>query len=233
VETLFTILPFLAILLISLNAYYRYKNRGKEEESTWTDKYSFTRDVMTAFKRVKYRPWTFLFFFPSFFGLILGIITLFSNIQNEVYPPLPLEKMLTKQGVVESIKERKKMDDLLIFRTKDGEIEKYAYRLYGSKNNLLEKNVTIFYTKGFSSAYTIDNKVYQINSIDTNKSIELHPYNYERSLQINKSFWKFTMWSFIIGFLSGFMMWYANRKELPVHKLNKMKMDAKEKERKK
>ncbi len=235
VETLFTILPFLAIILISLNAYHRYKNRGKEQEQIWTNKYSFTRDVMTSLKRAKYRPWTFLFFSPWFFGLIFGIVTLFLNIEGLVYPPLPLEKMQTKQGLIKSIVKNRKTRDLIIFQAKDKNIEKYAYELALNERigNLVDKNVTIFYTKGFSSPYTISNIVYQINSTDTNKSIELHPYNYERSIQINKSFWKFTIWSFIIGFLSGFIIWYANRKELPVHKLNKIKMDAKEKERKK
>lgn len=231
-ETLFTILPFLAIILISLNAYYRYKNRGKEQEQIWTDKYSFTRDIMTAFKRAKYRPWTFLFYFPWFFGIVIGFASLVGNIERLIYPPLPLEQMETKQGTIESIKERKKIDDLLVLKTNAKMIEEYSYREgWESKNNLIGKNVTIFYGKGFNSAFTIDNKVYQI--VDNNTHEVIKKYSYEGALKTNIDFWKFTIWSFVIGFLSGFIMWYANRKELPVHKLNKIKMDAKEKERKK
>ncbi|MDD5359061.1 MAG: hypothetical protein PHI79_07825 [Sulfurovaceae bacterium] len=231
-ETSLTTLPFLIILLIVFNVYQGIKNRGKNEESTWTDKYSFTRNMMTAFKRGKYRPWTFLFFFPWFFGLGLGTVFLIVSMERLIiHPPLPLEKMYIKQGTIESIKERKKMDDLLVFKTKDGKIEKYAYRLYESKNNFVGKNVTIFYARGFSSIYTIDNKVYQIIDNNTHKVID--KYSYEGALKENIFFWKFTMWSLIIGFLSGFIMWYANRKELPVHQLNRIKMDAKEKEKKK
>lgn len=223
-------IPFITPLLIMIVAYQQYKNQSKEislrYKPSWLDQQTWYQYIKLVFyTRVFYRQWTAIWHVPLFFGVVFGFGTLVANLTDVLYPPLPLEKMHTQQGIIESIIVRKKMDDLLIFRNSNGMEERYAYRLYGSDKKYLEQNVTIFYAKGFSSLFSIDNVIWQITSNGTGEILDPIPYDYERVLQNHGAFWKFTKNCFFIAVFSAFMIWTFNRKELPIHRLNRVKMN--------
>ena len=231
-ETFLTSLPFIAVLLIAINLYKTYKNRGKEisEKQTWLQKQRWYQYIkLVFFIRIKYHSYSAIFFIPMVFGIFFGGASLLSNIETTmIYPHLPLDKMQIQHGVIESIFKRKKMDALLVLRTTNGTHEEYALNVTDSEIKMyLTKNVTIYYSRGFSSAFTIDNIIYQIT--DTVTKTVLRPYDYARSLEIDQSFWKFTKYSLLIGVFSAFMIWRFNRKELPIHRLNRMKSYKKNK----
>jgi hypothetical protein len=227
-ELFWMIIPFITPLLIIIVAYQQYKNKGIStyKKLSWLERqplYQYIKSIF--FTRVYYRQWTAIWHVPLFFSIIFGFGTLIANLTYVIYPPLPLEKMQKQQGVIESIVIRKKMDDLLILRNSNGVQESYAYRLYGSDNKYLEQNVTVFYTKGFSSLFSIDNIIYQVTNNSTKEILD--KYDYERVLQKHRSFWKFTKTCFYIAMFSAFMIWVFNRKELPIHRLNRMKLHTK------
>jgi hypothetical protein len=220
-------IPFLVPILIMVIAYQQYKNRGneisKDKKPSWLEQQQWYQYIkLVFFTRVFYRQWTAIWHVPLFFSIIFGFGTLIANLTYVIYPPLPLEKMQKQQGVIESIVKRKKMDDLLILRTNDGVQKSYAYRLYGSESKYLNQNVTIFYTKGFSSLFSTDNVIYQVASNNTKEILD--KYDYERVFQNHRSFWKFTKTCFYIAMFSAFMIWIFNRKELPIHRLNRIKL---------
>ena len=228
-ETFWTLIPFVVVLLIAINLYETYKNRGKEkiQKLSWIEGQSFFKYLKLVFvTRVNLRPWTAVWYIPLFFATVLSL-NLINNIRHSIYPPLPLEKMQTQQGIIQSIIKRKKMDDLLVLKTNSGLREEYAYRLYGSADKYIDQNVTIYYSRGFSSLFSIDNRIYQITTNDT--KLILDPYNYIWSLRANKNSWNFTQYCFFIAIFSLFMIWIPNRNELPIHRLNRMKSYKKNK----
>lgn len=231
-ELFWKIIPFIIPLLIMIVAYQQYKNKGKEistaKKPSWLERQPWYQYIKLVFyTRVFYRQWTAIWHVPLFFSIVFGFGTLVSNLTYLIYPPLPLEKMQKQQGVIESVVIRKKMDDLLILRNSNGVQESYAYRLYGSDNKYLDQNVTVFYSKGFSSLFSMDNIIYQIITNDTHTILDPLPYDYERVLQLQRSFWKFTKYCFYVAIFSAFMIWIFNRKELPIHRLNRMKLHKK------
>jgi len=228
VEFFYKILPFIVPILIMLSMYYQYKNKDKEEKPSWLEQQPLIRYIkLVFFTRVYYRQWTIFFALPLWFSLIIGMVNLIGDIERLVYPPLPLEKMQIQHGAIKSITDSRKMDDLLILQTDNGATEKYAYDIYGSMDRYIDRNVTIFYTRGFSSGFTIDNKIYEIIADDTNATLNKYPYSYEHSVEFNKSTFNFTMYCFLVAIISGYMVWLFNHKELPIHRLGRIKMRKK------
>lgn len=229
-ELFWKTIPFITPLLIMVIAYKQYKNKDNDisanKKPSWLQRQSWYQYIKLVFyTRVFYRQWTAIWHVPLFFSVVFGFGTFLVNLTDVLYPPLPLAKMHTQQGIIESIIVRKKMDDLLLLRNSNGGQESYAYRLYGSENKYLDHNVTVYYTRGFSSLFSIDNIIYQI--IDNRTKEILDQYDYERVLQNHRSFWKFSRFCFYIAIFSAFMLWVFNRKELPIHRFNRMKLHKK------
>lgn len=223
-EVFLQILPFLVIVLIGKNLYHSFKNKDRiEKELTWLEQKPLFQYLKLVFiVRTRYRTASFLFFLPMWFCIFFGAASLYVNLTEFIYPPVALEKMQIQQGIIKSITIRKKMDDLLVLKTDSGTLEKYAFRLNGSIEKYIDKNVRIYYSRGFSSAYTIDNRIYQINEIGNNNILE--KYNYKRHLEVNQMSRNFTRNFILIGVFSAFMVWFLNKKELPIHRLNRIKM---------
>lgn len=236
-ELFWIILPFLIPLIIVAGMYRDYKNQDviKVEKPSWLEKQSFYQYIKLVFytRPQHYRPSSLIWYYPMVICLFFGVGSFGIHISEAIYPPSPLEKMQTQQGIIESITLRKKMADLLILRRYDGVREEYAYRTTHDRIPLcVDKNVTVYYSKGFSSLFSIDNQIYQIVTNDTHTILDLFPYDYERALKFKKGAWTFTRYLFYIAAFSAFMLWRANYKELPIHRLNRMKLNKKDKGRK-
>jgi hypothetical protein len=219
--------PFLIILIL----YKKYKNSEKEEvpKPSWFAQTNFFKYVKLVFvTRVNLRPWTAIWYVPLILSS-LGSFTIGPVIMAAIYPPLPLEKMQTQEGIIQSIIDRKKMDGLLVLKTKNNEDKEFAIENVSEEEPtaLRNKEVKIWYSRGFSSLYTIDNIVYEITV--NGKSIREYPYNYKRVLEVNKSFQNFAKYCFYTVLFSILMMWIPNRNELPIHRLNRMKLHKKNK----
>ncbi|MBU0631801.1 hypothetical protein KKA17_04080 [bacterium] len=234
-EILLSILPFIVLFLIGRSIYVKYKElkeRKKIQKPVSVfEKYQWSRYIKLVFgTRVWYRQSTAIWYVPFGFAFAFGGASLFVNLGSLVYPPLPLEKMQTKDGVIKSIVLRKKIDDLLILSTKDGIDEKFAIRNASAQEakSLLNKEAKVWYHRGWSSGFTIDNIIYEI-TLD-GKSIRKYPYDYERYLETNMLSWNFTKYCFYIVLFSALMIWIPNRKELPIHRLNRIKFNKQRRE---
>jgi hypothetical protein len=119
------------------------------------------------------------------------------------------------------------MDGLLVLEIKNNQLKEFAC---GNEDRLLlqrNKPVKIWYSRGFSSLFTIENRIYEV-TID-GKSVLKYPYDYKRYLEVEASFWNFTKYSFYLTLFSALMIWIPNRKELPIHRLNRMRLYKKNK----
>lgn len=233
-DIFWTILPFITLYLIGWRIWHSYKaKKNKEEpvEKKHSKLYNYLHLIFI--ERVNLRPSivTVIAYVVLFFSGLLSFGSIPANLLNKIFPPLPLEQMQTSEGLVKSIAFRKKTDDLLVLETASGKQENYAFRTSEEqKERLLNKKVKLFYTKGFSDLFTINNRIYQI---EKDGSVLGHAYSYEKALANNKSFWNFTKNSFIVFFISAFIIWFPNRKERPIHRLNRLKKYIKNKNKEK
>lgn len=233
-DIFWTILPFITLYLIGWRIWHSYKaKKNKEEpvEKKHSKLYNYLHLIFI--ERVNLRPSivTVVAYVVLFFSGLLSFGSIPANLLNEIFPPLPLEQMQTSEGVVKSIVFRKKTDDLLVLETASGKQENYAFRTSEEqKERLLNRKVKLFYTKGFSDLFTINNRIYQI---EKDGSVLGHEYSYEKALANNKSFWNFTKNSFIVFFISALIIWFPNRKERSIHRLNRLKKYIKNKNKEK
>lgn len=230
-ELFWTIIPFLIPLWIFVILIVKYRNGVKEEvlKPSWLVQTKFVKYVVLVFfTRVELRRWTGIFYLPFILGFV-GSFAIAPIIQDEIYPPLPLEKMHTQEGLIKSITERKKMHDLLILEIKNNKYREFG--VFESRNQglflVLNKKVKVWYSRGFSSLYTTHDIIHEVTI--EGKSVMRHPYDYKRSLEVNRSFQNFAKYSFYLALFSVLMIWIPNRKELPIHRLNRMKLYKKAK----
>lgn len=230
-ETFWKIIPFLIPLWIFVILIAKYRNGVKEdvEKPSWFAQTNFFKYVKLVFvTRVNLRPWTAIWYVPLILS-IFGSFTIGTVIMAAIYPPIPLEKMQTQEGTIKSIVERKKMDGLLVLEIKNNKEREFAIRNISEEEpiSLQNKAVKVWYSRGFSSLYTIDDIIYEITV--NGKSVRGYPYNYKRSLEVDISTWNFTKYCFYTVLFSILMMWIPNRNELPIHRLNRMKLHKKNK----
>ncbi|MDD2369831.1 MAG: hypothetical protein PHQ90_11050 [Sulfuricurvum sp.] len=231
-ELFWKILPFLIPLIIAAGMYRDYKNQDaiKVEKRSWLQKQPFYQYIKLVFyTRPQYnRKSSLVWFYSMVFSLYLFFATFAIHITKAIYPDLPLEKMQIQQGVIESITLRKNMNDLLILRTYDGVREEYGYlTTHGRIPLYIDKNVTVYYSRGFDGLFIIENRIHQIITNDTHTILDFLPYDYERVLRHKRGLWSFTRYLFYVTAFSAFMLWRANRKELPIHRLNRIKRNRK------
>jgi hypothetical protein len=201
------------------------KEKVKEKKKvSKLNKYGWFRYIKLVFgTRVLYRQSTAIWFVPLGFSFLFGIVTFYINLTHVIYPPLPLEEMSTEKGVIKSIVKRRKMDDLLTLTTKDGKEREFAFNSSLGEDTLVNQNVTVWYKKGMSSAFTVDNIIYEITR--DGKTIRTNPYDYEHRVGTQKSAWTFVKYCLYTTLFSLLMIWIGNRKELPVHRLGRIKFN--------
>lgn len=234
-DNFFSILPFLVPLLVLYTLYKQYKDKKagivqEKRKVSKLNKYGWFRYIKLVFgTRVMYRQSTAIWFVPLGFSFVFGMGTFYINLTHLVYPPIPLEKMITEKGIIKSIVKRRKMDDLLILTTEDGKDKEFAFISWtGEEKTLLNQSVRVWYSKGMSSAYTVDNIIYELTR--NGKTIRKYPYDYEHRLGTQKSAWVFTKYCLYTTLFSLLMIWIGNRKELPVHRLGRIKVNKRRKE---
>jgi len=232
-ETLLIVLPFVAVYLTARVIYERYKikkNGGKIKVSKlrqyWLD--SYLRLIFV--ERVNLRPSiiTVIFYIPLLFTIVFGPLSFLVYLQGFSYPDLPLKKMETMNGTIKSITLRRKMTDLLVLTAENGKDVSFSIRAYKDElKTLPNKEVKIWYQTGWSSVFSIDDIIKEITI--KNKSIRPYPYKYDGALNSREGLDTFIKYCFYIGLISGLIIWFPNRKELPIHRLNRMKRYKKKK----
>lgn len=223
-------MPFITLYLIGWKIWHSYKAKKNKEqpiEKKHSKLYNYLHLIFI--ERVNLRPSivTVVAYVVLFFSGLLFNASFVVNLKKEIFPPVPLEKMQISEGIVKSIVFRKKMDDLLVLETPSGKREHYAFITSKEEVEILLNNkVKFFYSKGFSSLFTIDNRIYQIVK---DGKIVLPAYSYESALAYRKVTWNFVKNSFLVFLVSAFIIWFPNRKERPIHRLNRLKKYIKNK----
>jgi hypothetical protein len=214
-DNFFSILPFLVPLLVLYTLYKQYKDKKagivqEKRKVSKLNKYGWFRYIKLVFgTRVMYRQSTAIWFVPLGFSFVFGTVTLYINLTHLIYPTLPLEEMTRENG-------------------KD---KQFAFDSFAGEVDILPKlnqSVKVWYAKSMSSAYTVDNIIYEITK--DGKTIREYPYDYEQRLEMDKSWWNFTKYCLYISLFSLLMIWIGNRKELPVHRLGRIKVNKRRKE---
>ena len=166
----FIIIPFLVPLMVMFTIYKQYKNKRNavedyEKRLAWFEKNKWLRYIKTIYiDRGVVKFWSAIWYVPLLFCSVFGVISILGYFQNSVFPPIPLKQMQTQTGKIISIQLRRKMSDLLILKTDKNETVTYSIRSSKKEvKRLFHKNVKIWYTKGWSSAFSIDNIIYQVN----------------------------------------------------------------------
>lgn len=236
-DNFFIIIPFLVPLWLMYIAYKQYKNKKNaveeyEKKLAWFEKNKWLRYIKTIYiDRGVVKFWSAIWYVPLLFCSVFGIISTLGYFQDSIFSPIPLDKMQIQTGKIVSIKLRKKMKDILILKINQNKQVVYAINSSQSEvKQLLHKNVKVWYTKGWSSGFTMENIVYDITINE--KSIRKYPYDYEHYLEVNKSSFNFALTCIYITLLSLFAIWIQNRKEKPYHRLYRLNRYKKLKTRK-
>ena len=225
-DNFFIIIPFLIPLWVMYITYKQYQDKkaGRLQRRTSRfEKYEWYRYLRIIYvERGVVKFWSAIWYIPLLFCSVFGVISILGYFQDSIFPPIPLKQMQTKMGTISSIQLRKKMDDLLILKTDKDETLTYSIRSTKKEaKRLFHKKVKIWYTKGWSSTFSIDNIIYQVR-IDGRKTSK-YPYDYQHHLSTDKSFLNFGIICIYITLFSLFIIWIQNRKEKPYHRLYRLK----------
>jgi hypothetical protein len=224
-ELFLNIIPFIVIFLISIQIYKQIKNKNKTEKNNSVlkpSKYKLINYLKAVFlQRGTVKFLSAIWYVPFTIAFVLMVTFIIIGIETLIFPPIPLEKMHTQEGVIESIQLRKKMDSLLILRTDDNKkLDFSIYTREEEKSVLQNKRVKLWYQRGMSSLYTVDNIIQEITIND--QSIRLYQYSYEKALKNEARDLKIVVNSFYVLVFSAFMIWVQNIKEKPYHRLARM-----------
>jgi len=133
-------------------------------------------------------------------------------------PIIPYEKMKTIKGNVQSILRHHKSSDILTLKTSEGE-KKLFGKFYKVSSELLNKDIKIWYSSQFRDFQFQD----YIHYIEINKKAFKRKRSYqERKLERNFR-WLAIKDFLIVAIISILILWIGNRKELPIHRLNRLK----------
>ncbi len=209
--------------------YKQYKNKKNaaeeyEKRLALFEKSKWLRYIKTIYiDRGVVRFWSAIWYVPLLFCSVFGIVGLIGHFQGMFFPPISLKKMIKEKGIVQSIQFRKKMDDSIVFKpnNSDGAISYSIHDIKKASTKILYKPVQIWFTKGWSSAFSIDNIIYQIK-LD-GEQVPIYSYDYKRHLKVNQMSLNFALDCLYIAFFSAFMIWIQNLKEKPYHRLYRLK----------
>ncbi len=207
-EFFWIVLPFITIFLIGRIVYDNYKSKYKEKKASKLRQYWLDSYIRLIFvERVNLRPITGVWLIPLFFSVILGVATFVITLEYLVYPALPLKEMQTENGIIKSVILRKKMQDLLILTTEDGNDKTFVYTAFkGEVNTLANQRVKVWYSRGWNTAFSTGDIIYEITK--DKKTVRNFSYSFYKRIEIQ------------------------NRKERPVHRLYRIKLYKKNKGKK-
>ena len=209
--------------------YKQYKNKRNaveeyEKRLAWFEKNRWLRYIKTIYiDRGVVKFWSAIWYVPLLFCSFIGITLLVGSLESLILPPLPLDKMQTQVGTIKLIKERRNMFDLLVLKTEKGKELSFFIRSCSKERQpmVLNKKVKIWFSKSWSSLFSIKNEVYEITA--NGKSLKAQPYSYKQEIEANKKDLNFALDCLYIAFFSAFMIWIQNLKEKPYHRLYRLK----------
>ena len=222
-EFFWTIVPFIAIALLALQAYKYHTDKNKKEEiiaPSWVEKQPLYKYIKLVFiTRVIYRQWTVIFYLSLWITFLALFITLNIYIST---PAIPLNKMQISEGKVQAIYLNKKSSDKLVLETENGNKKIFATSMNEQiKEKLLGEKIKVWYFNVYR-IFHFEDTIYQIYI--NNKPLNKH-WNYSYKIhKENKKQMMHLIIKLLIGvLLSIFFLWFFNRKELPIHRLNRIK----------
>lgn len=189
------------------------------------------------FRRSRYRPiastfpWV-IFIIPAMLMILIYSMGFFSG------HPLKLQEMNQVSGVVTKIKRGQGKGSYDYIRLKDDKGNEETYRLccfyyeedaeeFRQKIQYTKKRIDIWYEKDrflwekFNrlKELKVDNEHITLQSNDS-----IGRYNYEYSVEFYNSLGSRILWWINYSLFGWMWLWFLNRKELPIHRLNKQKM---------
>ena len=224
----FIIIPFLVPLMVMYIVYKQYKNKRKaveiyEKRLAWFEKNKWLRYIKTIYiDRGVVKFWSAIWYVPLLFCTFIGITFMVGSLESLVLPPLPLDQMQTKVGIIKTIKERRNMFDLLVLETKKEKEISFFIRSCSKERRalLINKKVKIWFSKSWSGLFSIKNEVFEITV--NGRSIREKPYSYKQKIKHNKKELNFALNCLYIALFSAFIIWIQNRKEKPYHRLYRL-----------
>jgi hypothetical protein len=228
-DSFFIIIPFLVPLWVMYVVYKQYKNKKDavedyEKRLAWFEKNKWLRYIKTIYiDRGVVKFWSAIWYVPLLFCTFIGLTFLIISLESLILPPLPLDKMQTKVGIIKIIKERRNMFDLLVLETKKGKDFSFFIRSCSKerKSHIINKKVKIWFSKSWNTLFSISNEVYEI-TID-GRSIRERPYSYQQKIKDNTKNLNLMLNCLYIALFSAFIIWIQNRKEKPYHRLYRLK----------
>jgi len=246
--TLGSILSYAGLIFLWIAVIWNYLDeRKRKKEGTFKyiekdPKWKQTYIWQVFFRRSFYRPCasTFpylIFVFPSsIMMLILSSVLLDITINGKA---VKLEEMKKISGIVTEIHEGKGKNSYDYIKLKDdnGNEEKYRIYYFHNKKETQEfkektndKNVTIWYQDMwfFKSYKEINELKLNTKFITINGEIRFK-YNYKKRLEINNNIFPDLLWWINYSLVGWLWIWLLNKKELPIHRLNRRKFYKKNK----
>lgn len=206
------------------------------KDSWWQQTYIW----QVFFRRSRYRPiasafpWL-IFILPSIFMVFLYSIWLIDTAING--KAKTLEEMNQVSGIVTKIYNSEgKAKDYIVVKDDNGKEEKYRqYRLFLSdeeveefKQNIQGKKANIWYQKQWSLSHLLGYKhlyEFKVNNefIKLQNGRLIQKYDYEFFINQDKNTFPNLLWWLNYSIFGWVWLWFLNRKELPIHRLNKEK----------
>lgn len=201
------------------------------KDSWWKQTYVW----QVFFRRSRYRPvasafpWI-IFILPSMFMVLFYSIGLFQG------HPLRLDEMNQLSGVVTKVHRGKGKGSFDYIRVKDDSGNEDNYRVYSFLNEAQveeyrralqdeNKKITIWY-QNRSYLWEHYKEVMQVevnNQALIVNGIQQKQYNYQANIERYSSYLPNLLWWLKYSLLGWLWLWFLNKKELPIHRLNKEK----------
>lgn len=223
-------LGLMGTLLLAIAFYQKYKSDKEDKNSDklvekqevkhwkitqwWLDSYVYIVFV----KRAKKRQSTFLYLFFGFIAFVL-FYTLF--VGYYINSTLKFEELNVDRGIVKSINKGHKGPYVLKLIKEDGEIKTFFNHFRKATNEKLLKNKDIkvtIYSKHDWHLFWFRDYIVEIKK--DGKFLRNYKSRHKQQKEFDKTqpFW-IKFWFGILSF-NIFMVWFLNRKELPIHRQN-------------
>lgn len=190
--------------------YYKYKRLGDNS-------YLFRVFI----ERIRYRP-SVLFFYVIIFILLFPLNSLVTDyFFNKVST---LDEMYIKIGTINNLTRYKGISNLHL---KDSNGKEYMFYYNFSENDvpkLLNKEVKIYFQELYSMPFVTSSFIIEEIYLDEKYIEDYMEKGYKNSLIFKKKLPTIIGILIFIILINIFMVWKFNHKELPIHRLNRIKL---------
>ena len=229
-------ISYIGLICLLIASFWGYKSeRNRKEEGSFKyiqkdPKWKKTYIWQVFFRRPFYRPCAssfpyVIFIAPGIFMMYFWSINLMDIAING--KAVKLEEMKKASGVVTKahygkqsfIKVKDEQGNENEYRTNfssDEEVEEFMEKTKNIKVAIWYQDKWLFERYNYVQEIKVNNKVLTINDFQIK-------YNYERNLKIDKSSFPNLLWWMNYSLIGWFWIWLLNRRELPIHRLNKRK----------